>query len=402
MEKFSGFPEDLIGMKVIDADTHYSEPHDLWTSRVPASYRDKVPHVADDGKGGKCWRFNGDDLLFSSAGSASVIRKDGSKAALLDWDIQNGSMPLLQVHPASYDGKARLELMDQQGVWAHVMYPNVTGFGAHRLMALDDRQLALTILSVYNDAVAELQADSGGRLFPQALIPFWDLDAAVAEVQRATQDLKLTGITMSSEPHSAGLPDITSAHWAPLWEACESLGIPVNFHVGSSEFGKEAFEKGTWPGLDPIRKHVVGCVLLEMHNARVLANILTSDLLVRYPRLKFVSVESGIGWIPYVLERLEYQLLETSLDGRVWGQESPSELFHRQVYSCFWFEEAGPGRTLDYIGFDNVMFESDFPHPTCLYPSPVEHALKVLEPWGPDVTRKVMSENAAKLYGIPI
>jgi len=402
VEKFSGFPEELRDMKVIDADTHYSEPHDLWTSRVPANYRDRVPHVADNGKGGKCWKFNGDDLLFSSAGSASVIRKDGSKAALLDWDIQNGSMPLLQVHPASYDGKARLEIMDQQGVWAHVMYPNVTGFGAHRLMALEDRKLAFTILSVYNDAVAELQAESGGRLFPQALVPFWDLDAAVAEVQRAKQELKLTGITMSSEPHSAGLPDITDTHWSPLWEVCESLGVPVNFHVGSSEFGKEAFERGTWPGLDPIRKHVVGCVLLEMHNARVLANLLTSDLLVRFPKLRFVSVESGIGWIPYVLERLEYQLLETSLDGRVWEQETPSELFRRQVYSCFWFEEAGPSRTLDSIGFGNVMFESDFPHPTCLYPSPVEHALKVLEPWGPDVTRKVMSTNASELYGIPV
>jgi len=167
VDNFSGFPEDLKDMKVIDADTHYSEPHDLWTSRVPASYKEKVPHVSSDGKGGKCWRFNGDDLLFSSAGSASVIRKDGSKAALLDWDIQNGTMPLLQVHPASYDGKARLEIMDQQGVWAHVIYPNVTGFGAHRLMALEDRELAFTILSIYNDAVAELQDESGGRLFPQ-------------------------------------------------------------------------------------------------------------------------------------------------------------------------------------------------------------------------------------------
>jgi len=207
---------------------------------------------------------------------------------------------------------------------------------------------------------------------------------------------------MSSEPHSAGLPDITDAHWNPLWELCQELELPVNFHVGSSEFGKEAFEKGTWPGLDPIRKHVVGCVLLEMHNARVLANLLTSDLLVRFPRLNFVSVESGIGWIPYVLERLEYQLLETSLDGRVWEQESPTELFHRQVHSCFWFEESAPNRLLDVIGFNNVMFESDFPHPTCLYPSPVEHALKVLEPWGPEVQRKVLSENAARLYKIPI
>src|SRR6202022_2115197 len=109
MERFPGFPEELKGLKVIDADTHYSEPHDLWTSRVPAKYREKVPHIADDGKGGKCWRFNGGDLLFSSAGSASVIRKDGTKSALLDWDIQNGTMPIHEIHPASYDPVARME-----------------------------------------------------------------------------------------------------------------------------------------------------------------------------------------------------------------------------------------------------------------------------------------------------
>lgn len=402
MNAFAGFPEELEGLKVIDADTHYSEPHDLWTSRVPASYKERVPHVADDGKGGQCWRFNDGELLFSSAGSASVIRKDGTKSALLDWDIQNGTMPIHEIHPASYDVDARLEIMDQQGVFAHVIYPNVVGFGAHRLVTLPDQDLAFTILSIYNDAVAELQESSNGRLFPQALIPFWNMDAALKELDRAVNELGLTGITMSSEPHSAGMPDVVDPHWEPLWDACQDLDIPVNFHVGSSEFGKEAFTKGTWPSLDPIRTHVVGCVLLEMHNARILANMLTSDLLVRFPRLRFVSVESGIGWIPYVLERLEYQLLETSLDGRVWEQEHPTELFRRQFYSCFWFEEAAPSRTLDYIGFDNVLFESDFPHPTCLYPSPVEHALKVLEPWGPDVIRKVMSTNAAGLYKIPV
>jgi predicted TIM-barrel fold metal-dependent hydrolase len=399
---FAGFPETLKDLKVIDADTHYSEPHNLWTSRVPSKYHDLVPHVADDGKGGQCWRFNGGELLFSSAGSASVIRKDGSKAALLDWDIQNGTMPIMEIHESSYDPVARMEMMDSMGVYAHVIYPNVTGFGAHRLLTLPDRELAFMILSVYNDAVAEMQEISNGRLYPQALIPFWNMDAALKEVQRIHSELKLTGITMSSEPHSAGLPDIVDAHWNPLWELCQELELPVNFHVGSSEFGKEAWLKGVWPSLDPIRQHVVGCVLLEMHNARILANLLTSDLLERFPRLNFVSVESGIGWILYVLERLEYQLSEQSLDGRVWEQTSPTDLFHRQVYSCFWFEDAAPSRTLDLLGPGNVLFESDFPHPTCFYPGPVEHALKVLEPWGPEATRKVMSENAARLYHIPL
>lgn len=392
--------ELLAGVKVVDADTHYSEPHDLWTSRVPISYRDRVPHVVDDGKGGQCWVFNNDDLMYPRAGAGSVIRLDGSKQALLDWDMQNASMPIEEIHRGSYDCAARLELMDKQGVWAHIIYPNLTGFGAHKLVALEDQDLAQVIVTVYNDAAAELQQESDGRLFPMALIPFWDLDPALAELQRA-HDLGLRGLTMSSEPHGAGLPDLTSQHWDPLWQLCAELDMPVNFHVGASEFGIEAFFKGAWPGLDPVRRHVVGSVQIELHNAKVLSNLLASDLLVRHPRVKFVSVESGIGWIPYVLERLEYQLLETSLDGHVWPQESPTELFRRQVYACFWFEEIAPSRMLDRIGFDNVLFESDFPHPTCLYPDPVGHAVRVLAPWGADVVRKVMSTNAAKLYNLP-
>jgi predicted TIM-barrel fold metal-dependent hydrolase len=396
------FPETLQGLKVIDADTHYTEPHDLWTSRVPAKYRTKVPYVEDNGQGGKAWKFNDGEVLVPSAGASSVIRKDKTKSAMLDWDLQSGSLGILDAHPACYDPEARLELMDEQGVWAHVIYPNATGFSAHKLVGLADQKLASLILSIYNDAVAELQAGSGGRLFPQALIPFWDLPAALKEVERTHFELKLTGITMSSEPHSAGMPDIVDHHWDPLWDLCESLGITVNFHVGASEFSLQVFESGTWPSLKQLPKIIVGCSLLELHNAQVLANLLASDLLVRFPKLQFVSVESGIGWIPYILERLEYQLLETSLDGNVWGQASPTELFHRQVSACFWFEESAPSRLLDVIGFDNVLFESDFPHSTCLYPNPVEHAIKVLEPWGPEVQRKVLSENAARLYGIPI
>jgi hypothetical protein len=72
------------------------------------------------------------------------------------------------------------------------------------------------------------------------------------------------------------------------------------------------------------------------------------------------------------------------------------------VYACFWFESIAPQYTLEAIGFDNVLFETDFPHPTCLYPSPVEHGLKVLAPWGPDVQRKVMGGNAAAVYGIEL
>ena len=387
------------GLKVIDADTHTTEPHDLWTSRVPESWKSKVPHVRTGPKGYKHWYINDDHILQKKVGASSVIRPDGSKQSFWEWDIRSG-LTIDQVTPASYNAKERVKFMDQQGVWAQICYGNVLGFGAHHLAKLDPEVARVTV-QVYNDAMAEFQRDSGDRCFPQALVPFWNIDFAVKEVERAARDLKLRGITMCPEPHAnPDLPPLHHRHWDPLWEACSELSMPINFHVGSSDFSLEAWSNATWPGMDNQRKLVIGNSQLELYNARILANLLTCDLLPRFPKTKWVMVESGLCWIPFILERLEWQLLDTPFENKGLEQPSPTELFRNQVYSCFWFEQAAPSRLLDIIGFDNVMFETDFPHATCLYPNGVEHALKALANWGEDVQRKVMGGNAAKLYNI--
>jgi len=115
-------------------------------------------------------------------------------------------------------------------------------------------------------------------------VPFWDIEASVKEVTRAGTELGLTGITMCSEPHAGDLPDLLDDHWNPLWEVCSELELPINFHVGASQFGMEAFFKSVWPSHDKIRAHIVGAVNIELHNSRIMANLLASDLLDRYPR----------------------------------------------------------------------------------------------------------------------
>ena len=390
----------LQGLKVVDSDTHLSEPHDLWTSRVPASWKTRVPHVRIGEKGRESWFIDEDKILQKKTGASSVVRKDGSKDSFWDWDIRGG-LTLKDVTPASYDAKARVQLMDQLGVWGQIIYGNVPGFGAHHLAKIDPEVSKVTV-QVYNDALAEFQQDSGDRCFPQALVPFWDIKLAVQEVERASRELKLKGITMCAEPHAnPALPPLHDRHWDPLWEACSALDMPINFHVGSSDFSVKSFLEGAWPGLDSHRKLVVGASQLELYNARILANLLTCDLLPRFPKTKWVMVESGLCWIPFILERLEWQLMDTPFGKKGLDQPGPRELFHNQVYACFWFEQAAPSRLLDIIGFDNVLFETDFPHPTCLYPGGVEHGLKVLEPWGEEVQRKVMGGNAARLYNLP-
>lgn len=391
----------LDTIKVIDADTHYTEPHDLWTSRVSGKMKELVPHVVRQDNGRDIWLFNGEQVLTPHATTASAIRPDGSKDSFWDVDITNGPQ-IEEVHEASWNVKARLDLMDQIGIHAQIVYPNVLGFGNQRLMGLEDRNLALDICAIYNDAMAEKQADSGNRFVPQALMPFWDVELAVKEIERAHK-MGVRGIAMCPEPHRIGLPDLADRYWDDLWAVCEQLDMPINFHIGASPQTEDLY-KDVWPSQDRHRRYVVMCSLLESNQARILANLVSSDLLVRFPKTKWVSVESGIGWIPFILERLEYQFYESEPTDPSYVQDfdrpGPWELFHRQVYSCFWFEEIGPSRQLDRIGFDNVLFESDFPHPTCLYPNPVERAFKALEHWGPEVQRKVMGGNAARIYNL--
>ena len=115
-------------------------------------------------------------------------------------------------------------------------------------------------------------------------------------------------------------------------------------------------------------------------NMQVMVNIMLSGMLKRHPKLKFCSVESGLGWLTFMLESLDYQLTE-QIGGTL--SESMFETFKRHFYVCGWYEHRGMLDAIRNIGPDNLLFETDFPHPTCLYPNAVEHALKVLEPWGP-------------------
>ena len=336
-----------------------------------------------------------------------MINPDGGKDSFWNIDIQAGP-GVDDIHPGSYDARARLEVMDDQGVFAQVVYPNTLGFAAGSILRLENRELSAAVIEIYNDAMGEWQAESGDRLLPQAMLPFWDIDATVAEIVRIKSELKMTGVTMSGEPFNAGLPDLGDPHWDPMWDVCTDLELPINIHVGSGGGGARGvhsmFEK-VWPTQDQYRRYVLGCVQIELANSNFLSNLVTSDLLIRWPKLKFVSVESGIGWIPYVLERIDFQLNEPVPEGvNLKDRPSARELFRQSVYACFWFEESGPRHLLEDLGVDNVMFESDFPHPTCLYPNPVESTLEQLRIGGhsDEVIRKVMGGNAIDLYKIKV
>jgi predicted TIM-barrel fold metal-dependent hydrolase len=137
-------------------------------------------------------------------------------------------------------------------------------------------------------------------------------------------------------------------------------------------------------------------------NARVMGNILCCGLLDRFPDLKFVSVESGIGWVPFLLEALDYQLMENFPNFGRYMQLKPSEYFARNFAACFWFENRNLANSVRAVGVDNVMFETDFPHPTCIYPESADHIRSGLATLNWEERHKILSGNAARLYNIPL
>lgn len=386
-------------IKVIDADTHLTEPWDLWTSRAPASIRDRVPQVKLH-EGRMSWVIDGNQSIGTGAHPNSAILKEGGKVRDLDRFLK---LQFADVHAGSSSVKERLAVMDANGIFAQIVYPNILGFGG-QASARVDPALRLACVQIYNDAMAELQADSGERLYPMALLPWWDVAAAVKETERCAA-MGLRGININSDPHTAldengqPIPDLGHDHWFPLWEACEALAMPVNFHIGASETAIDWMGQQGWPSLPRDLRSGISGAMIFFNNGKVMANLIYSGILDRFKRLQFVSVESGIGWIPFLLEALDYQLAEIA-ETRGFAKK-PSEYFASNFNACFWFEKGRDAAAMcRRVGIDNVLFETDFPHPTSLYPfDDLEGRLGDLSR---EEREKVLSGNAARLYRIAI
>ena len=383
-------------VRVIDADTHLTEPVDLWTARLPTRFRAGAPRVLlDDATGAWRWRIGGRWCSF--VGNYSMA----------GWHEFPPSCPPTLEHadPACYDPTARLAHMDAAGVYAQVLYPNVIAFEGHAFMALSDDALKLACVRTYNDYLSEFAAAAPQRFVLVAMLPFWDLEESIAELRRC-HGMGHRGMLWAATLDKHGLPDFTDPHWDPLYALAQDLGMSVNFHVGVGNTAEEIDAAMNRDAYDPAFQ-TARSAMTFVGNARTLGMLLTSGLCDRFPALNFVSVESGFGYIPFLLESLDWQWLGTGARDRYRHRLMPSDYFRRQVYSMFWFEKDCLELLAKYQ--DNVMFETDFPHPTSLHPGPASYSPSPAEVIrrdtdivGEAVMRKVLFDNPARVYHIDV
>jgi predicted TIM-barrel fold metal-dependent hydrolase len=386
---------DLQQFRIVDCDTHIIEPYDLWTSRVPAKWIDDVPKVVwDEERKQDVWTMPGRHPMAAAAGSAMAGWKEYPP---------NRPPTLADADPATWDVKQRLQKMDEQGIHAQVLYPNIGGFGGGTFTYIKDVGLRLACVRAYNDWLIEWSSAAPERFVANCAVPFWDIDDSVEEIRRC-RDIGHRGILFSSHPDRFGQPHLADPTWDPIWATAEELQLPVNFHIGGGGVGDFG---ALYDGNNASINYAVNSSLIYMSNAAAIVNTIFAGIPERFPELKFVSVESGIGWVPFTLESMDWMWLATGLDKMYPERLMPSEYFKRSYYACFWFERAGVRSALEALGDDRVLFETDFPHPTAQVPGPAspgvstpQYINEVLADLPTSTLQKIFHDNATSLYGL--
>lgn len=384
-----------MSLAIIDADSHLSEAPDVWTARMSAKkWGDAIPHLVHDERlGMDRWVVGGKKLT-------SV-----ANWAVAGWHEHPPSHPpsIEQADPAAFFAPARLERMDEYGIYAQVLYPNLLTFSHHAFTAVGN-DFALEAVQAYNDYLVDFASEDPDRFIILCSVPFWDVDASIAEIERCA-DRGFRGLLFIAKPYKLGLPTLSDEHWDPIFARLDEMGWSMNFHTGFAEFSEADFRAMLSRKADR-RDYAKLSAVTYLANAESIAEVCMTGLAHRYPNVNFVTVESGFGWVPSFVEAMDWQWLNSGAQETFPEMELPSVYFRRQVYGMFWFETEALRRQIDLFS-DNLMFESDFPHPTSLSPGPASPspapyvvAEKFFENLPDELAHKVLWENAARVYNV--
>jgi predicted TIM-barrel fold metal-dependent hydrolase len=305
------------------------------------------------------------------------------------------------------DPDLRIKDQDRDGVQAEVLY-GVLGASSR----LNDPEAAVEVMRIYNEWLADdFCARQPERFAGLASIPNNPIDAAITEVERVAKRGVLRGLDIANSPD---LKPLWDPYWNPLWEVINATGLPLHFHTVGG-YVPDHIRKIMLVGSDPTRAKLpdapdvalpvaraafaTNITAFQLNMSNVLTSMIFSGVLEHYPRIRLVLGESGIGWIPYVLWRMDAEWEDQFKDLSL--TMAPSEYWKRQCWATYQTDPIGV-KLLDELGVDKVMWGSDFPHPDGVWPDSREYIQRELGHLPAGVRRQIVCENAARLYGFQL
>ncbi len=366
---------------VVSADSHVMEPPTLWTERLDRKFQDRAPKVVKNESG--TFSFVAPGIVPFPVAAGFGIGKSGAE---LKEHLTKGYEA---ARPSGWDPAERLKDQDIDGVRAEVLYTTL----GMPLFGLDDTELQQICFSVFNNWLAEYASYAPKRLYAIALISLEEIDAGVKELERCAKmgcrGAMIWGAPPEDRPYSKSIYD-------PFWAAAQETGIPISLHVITQkkqrEIKFEGSRSGGPPPVDPI---------FEIQQS--LRSLIYGGALERFPGLKIVSAENDAGWIGHFIHRLDHiheKFISMTSRGRALSMK-PSEYLRRQLWATFQDDPLAP-ITAKFFGEDNFMWASDFPHTDSTWPHSQEVIEKDFAAVSESVKRKIVCDNAVKLYGMEV
>ena len=374
---------------VISADGHVDLiwlPPDLFTSNAPASMKERMPHVVDGPKGPEWTSIKGAKFgLVNGMGSAGreyvpgiIHRSDRMASTGLYDDGKKGIRRLTEVDH-------RLKDQDRDGVQAEVLYGVLGSSGR-----LNDPEAAIVMLRIYNDWLKDFCSHYPDRHIGLACLPYGDIDAAVKETYWVAK-MGIKGLELSC---SWDMEPMWHPMWDPLWKAVNDVQLPLHFH--------------TFPNVPPgtIEKHPgrVGRSVFftvvsgfQMNLVNILAAIMGANVLERFPNIRIAFGESGCGWIPYALDRMDFEWEDRFTD--LGMKMKPSDYWRRQCKATFQFDRIG-AKLIDEMGAESLMWGSDYPHGDGVWPHSDKYIKEQFAEVPAEQVKMITCTNAGKFYGL--
>ena len=396
--------------KIISVDDHVVEPPHVWQQWLPEKWRERGPRVERkrwgafslqraakytmtedaDGEWGDAWIYD-DQLVYVQKKFVAIPKAatPGGDLAKFDKTVMTMTATTYDdMRPGCWDPHERKKDFELNWVDGSLPFPTFPRFCGQTFYEAHDKELALACVQAYNDWMVEEWCDPAiGVNIPLCIIPLWDPQLAVAEIERnAARGVR--AVTFSELPSRLGLPSIHTGHWDPMFAAAQHTATTVCMHVGSSSSD---------PASSPDAPLGVGATMGFNNSMASLSDYLFSGKMAQFPKLKLAYSEGQIGWIPYTLERADtvWEQHDAWIHAKDLCPEPPSSYYYGRVFGCFTWDQHGVN-SLDAVGPDQICFETDYPHTDTTWPNSKQYCEKILSGLDEATAYKILRGNAIK------